>query len=95
MDTRVSGKFLTVGGERFLIRGVSYGTFAPDTDGVQFPTADRIALDFSLMEAAGINTVRTYTPPPVHLLDAAARHNLRVMIGLPWEPNACETTASP
>src|SRR6478672_11216125 len=84
MDTRVSGKFLTVGGERYLIRGVSYGTFAPDKDGVQFPGADRIALDFSLMAAALINTVRTYTPPPVHLLDEAARHNLRVMIGLPW-----------
>jgi len=84
MHTRVSGKFLTVGGERFLIRGVSYGTFAPDTDGVQFPTAERIEHDFSLMAAAGINTVRTYTPPPVSLLDEASRHGLRVMIGLPW-----------
>jgi hypothetical protein len=84
MHARVSGKFLTVGGERHLIRGVSYGTFAPDQDGVQFPTAARIAQDFALMAAAGINTVRIYTPPPVHLLDEAARHGLRVMIGLPW-----------
>jgi len=83
-QTRVSGKFLTVGGERYLIRGVSYGTFAPDTDGVQFPCVERVADDFSQMAAAGINTVRTYTPPPIHLLDEAARHGLRVMIGLPW-----------
>jgi hypothetical protein len=84
MHVRVSGKFLTVGGERHLIRGVSYGTFAPDQDGVQFPRVDRIAQDFALMAAAGINTVRIYTPPPIHLLDEAARHGLRVMIGLPW-----------
>ena len=84
MQPRVSGKFLTVGGRRFLIKGVSYGTFAPDADGVQFPAADRIAQDFALMAEAGINTVRVYTPPPMHLLDEAARHGLRVMVGLPW-----------
>src|SRR4051812_39170738 len=80
----MSGKFLTVGGERYLIRGVSYGTFAPDEAGIQFPGAGRIAEDFALMAAAGINTIRTYTPPPVHLLDEAARNGLRVMVGLPW-----------
>ena len=80
----VRGKFLTVDGERHLVRGVAYGTFAPDQDGVQFPPADRIARDFALMAASGINTVRTYTPPPVSLLDEAARHGLRVMVGLPW-----------
>ena len=33
----VSGRFLRVRGQRFLVRGVSYGTFAPDADGHQFP----------------------------------------------------------
>src|SRR5215216_5955854 len=84
MHVRASGKFLTVGGERHLIRGVAYGTFAPDQDGVQFPRVDRIAQDFALMAAAGFNTVRIYTPPPIHLLDEAARHGLGVIIGLPW-----------
>ena len=36
------------------------------------------------MAGLGINTVRTYTPPSTLLLDEAARHGLRVMIGLPW-----------
>ena len=36
------------------------------------------------MAGLGINTVRTYTPPPTLLLDEAARNGLRVMIGLPW-----------
>ena len=33
----VSGKFLAVDGQRFIIRGASYGTFAPDSDGRHFP----------------------------------------------------------
>ena len=84
--TRVSidGKFLAVDGQRFLVSGASYGTFAPDSDGLQFPRPDRIASDFAQMAAAGINTVRTYTPPTEPLLDAAERHGLRVMAGLSW-----------
>jgi len=37
------GKFLRIppsanapGGDRFLVKGVTYGTFAPDADGYQF-----------------------------------------------------------
>jgi GT2 family glycosyltransferase/sugar lactone lactonase YvrE len=70
--------------ERFLVKGVTYGTFAPDADGYQFPCLDRIAEDFRLMAGLGINTVRTYTPPRRDLLDEAARNGLRVMVGLPW-----------
>src|SRR5438552_9043967 len=36
------------------------------------------------MASFGINTVRTYTAPRIDLLDEAARHGLRVMVGLPW-----------
>ena len=79
------GKFLrAVGGDRFLIKGVTYGTFTPDADGYQFPSPQQIAEDFRLMAGFGINTVRTYTPPRLYLLDEAARHGLRVMVGLPW-----------
>jgi len=81
---RVTGKFLEVAGARFLVKGVAYGTFAPDAQGVQFPDPARVASDFAVMAAAGINTVRTYTVPPESLLDAAARHGLRVMVGMPW-----------
>jgi GT2 family glycosyltransferase/sugar lactone lactonase YvrE len=78
------GKFLQVGGERLLVKGVTYGTFAPDADGYQFPSIERIAEDFRLMAGLGINTVRTYTPPRLDLLDEAAKHGLHVMVGLPW-----------
>ena len=71
-------------GVRFLVKGVTYGTFAPDSDGYQFPPLHRIAEDFRMMAGLGINTVRTYTPPRRDLLDEAARQGLRVMVGLPW-----------
>ena len=70
----INGKFLDVDGDRLLVKGVAYGTFAPDETGIQFPPAERVADDFAAMAQAGINTVRLYTVPPVWLLDEAARH---------------------
>ena len=81
---RVSGKWLYAGGERLLLRGVTYGTFA-EQDGEPFPAPEGVAQDFAQMVAAGVNTVRTYTVPPAWLLDLADEAGLRVMVGLPWE----------
>jgi GT2 family glycosyltransferase/DNA-binding beta-propeller fold protein YncE len=78
------GKFLRTGPDRFLIKGVAYGTFAPDAEGYQFPPLSRIREDFRLMAALGINTVRVYTTPRPDLLDEAARQGLQVIVGLPW-----------
>lgn len=79
------GKFLHIGDEQFYIKGVTYGTFAPDEKGDQFPPEDIIEKDFKLMSEYGINTVRTYTAPSVSLLDLALKYDLKVMAGLPWE----------
>jgi beta-galactosidase/beta-glucuronidase len=81
---RISGKFLSVDGGRFLITGVSYGTFAPDASGALVPDAGRVSRDFDGVAELGANTVRTYTPPPIFLLDEAWRRGLRVMAGVPW-----------
>ena len=78
------GKFIRLAGTPWIVRGVSYGTFVPDRDRWQFPAASQVAADFAQMTRVGINTVRLYTPPPDTLLDEAARHGLRLMIGLPW-----------
>jgi len=78
------GKFLCAGDERFLVKGVTYGTFAPDAEGCQFPAPQQVAEDFRQMARLGVNTVRTYTTPRRDMLDAAAREGLRVMVGLPW-----------
>lgn len=68
-----------------LIRGVTYGTFRPRADGTEVPEPDVVERDFVSMAAHGFNAVRTYSVPPTWLLDAAQRHGLRVMIGIPVE----------
>src|SRR5258708_2304132 len=82
---RVQGKFLFAGTEKLYIRGVTYGTFRPDADGNEYPAREVVERDFAQMAANGINSVRTYTPPPLWLLDAAHRHGLRIMVGLAAE----------
>jgi GT2 family glycosyltransferase len=37
------------------------------------------------MAAIGVNSIRTYLPPPTWLLDAALAHGIRVMVGFAWE----------
>ena len=81
----VRGKFLFAGDEKFYVRGVTYGTFGPRADGSEVPEPEVVERDFALMAANGINAVRIYTVPPRWLLDAAQRHRLRAMIGLPVE----------
>ncbi len=81
----VKGKFLYRGAEKFYIKGVTYGTFKPNSAGLNFPEPEIIEKDFALMAGNGINAVRTYTEPPLYLLDIANKHGLGVMAGLPWE----------
>lgn len=80
----VKGKFLYYRNKKMYIKGVTYGTFKP-SNGFQYPDNEVIETDFKMMEVSGINCVRTYTVPPLHLLDIASTHNLKVMVGLPWE----------
>src|SRR5918996_867002 len=86
LDPQVTamGKFLTIGGKTLWVRGVTYGTFRR-VDGLDYPDPATVERDFAAMAAAGFNTVRTYTVPPRWLLDAASTHELRVMVGGPWE----------
>ncbi|HEY8783893.1 MAG TPA: glycosyltransferase [Mucilaginibacter sp.] len=81
----VKGKLLYFNNKKFYIKGVTYGTFAPQIDGFQYPDEVTIAKDFSLMAQNGITCVRVYTVPPLYLLDVALKYNLKVMVGLPWE----------
>jgi GT2 family glycosyltransferase len=82
---RASGKFLFVGKEKFLVRGVTYGTFRPGEEGAWYPDRASVQRDFSMMRDVGVNAVRVYTVPPRWLLDLAAGNELRLMIGLHWE----------
>src|SRR5262249_35956025 len=76
-------KFIFVGTHKFFIKGVTYGSFSPNEAGIEYHDRRQIRRDFAVMASNGINTVRIqHTVPPVHLLDIAAEHNLRVMVSL-------------
>jgi GT2 family glycosyltransferase len=81
---RIHGRSVLLGGEKLHVRGVTYGTFSA-ADRSSLPSIDRVCRDFEAMAAAGINAVRTYTPPPTAVLDAASQMGLHVMVGLAWE----------
>src|SRR6476620_1876368 len=79
----VRGKFLYAGNRKLYLRGVTYGTFKPNSAGDLFPEPSVAARDFALMADHGINSLRTYTVPPRWLLDLAQAHGLRVLVGIP------------
>lgn len=80
-----AGKLLMRNGEPFYLRGVTYGTFAPDERGDQFPAQKKVLADFRAISANGFNVVRSYTVPPARVLDAAAECKLQILAGLTWE----------
>lgn len=80
----VDGKFLRLDGQRFYVRGVTYGTFGTGELGL-FPEADRVRRDFADMAGAGVNTVRTYTVPGREVFDLAEEAGLKLLVGVWWE----------
>ncbi len=76
------------------MRGVTYGSFAPRSDGALYPEPPRVAADFIAMAAAGLNTVRTYTVPPADVLEAAGAAGLRLIVGLHYKDWRYETVAT-
>ncbi|HET6795372.1 MAG TPA: hypothetical protein VFH45_13065, partial [Acidimicrobiales bacterium] len=76
------GKHLTVGGEPWRARGVTYGSFTRRLDGEPFPEPHQVKRDMADIAAAGFNTVRTYCLPPADVLDVAADLGLRLLVGL-------------
>jgi len=78
----VDGKQFLANGERFHLRGVTYGTFRPRDDGARFPEFDRVKRDFEAMSEAGFNVVRTYTAPPDDVVSLAADWGLRLLAGV-------------
>lgn len=83
--TKALGKFIFAMNEKLWVRGVTYGTFRPRADGCEYPDPGVVRKDFSRMASAGMNTVRTYTVPPLWLLEIARENGLYVMVGIPWE----------
>jgi O-antigen biosynthesis protein len=86
---RVDGKRLIRHGRGFRVQGVTYGPFAPGSDGVHLPSPDRVADDFARMRDAEVNSLRTYHVPPEWFLRLAGEHDLSVFIDVPWPKHLC------
>jgi len=80
---------LFLGDDKFFVKGVTYGSFPPNSQGHEFPEPADVEKDFALMRAAGINTILTYTVPPISLLDQAQENGLRVITLVPWMEYVC------
>jgi GT2 family glycosyltransferase len=80
-----AGKLFVKNNEPFYMRGVTYGTFARDENGDQYPVQAQVAADFRAIAANGFNVVRCYTMPPRRVLDGAADCGLQLLAGIDWE----------
>ena len=85
----VDGKFFRIGKEKFHVKGVTYGPFAPNADGELFATREQTARDFALVRSLGANVLRIYHVPKRWLLDLAQEYGLRLLIDVPWIKNLC------
>lgn len=86
---KVAGPFLWLGDEKFVVKAVTYGSFAADAAGAMFPPLEVVRRDLRAMRSANVNTIRTYTPPPDWLLEEARHCGLRVLVGIDWDGRNC------
>ena len=84
LPIRVQAKFFFEGENKWFIKGVTYGPFAPDAAGDFVGDPEKAHRDFTLMSAVGINLLRIYHVPPKWFLDLARKFRLRVLISIPW-----------
>jgi glycosyltransferase involved in cell wall biosynthesis len=85
----IDGKFFRAGPEKFHVKGVTYGPFAPDAQGETFGSREQVEKDFAQIAGLGANTVRVYYVPPRWVLDLAEQAGLRVFIDIPWPKHLC------
>jgi O-antigen biosynthesis protein len=71
------------------LRGVTYGPFAPTSDGQPFPTRKRVCDDVARMQALGANSIRTYHVPPEWLLELVDERRMTIFMGIPWPTHVC------
>lgn len=80
----VAGKFFRAGEEKFYIRGLTYGPFAPGGECCGLKHGAELEADLASIVATGANTIRLYESPPGGFLDACAEHGIRVIVGVAW-----------
>lgn len=85
----VDGKFFSLGGQKFYVKGVAYGPFCPNGAGRAFATPEQTAGDFARIRELGANVVRVYEVPDKWVLDLAQSAGLKLLIDIPWNQHVC------
>src|SRR5262245_19709460 len=89
----VDAKFFRLGDKKFFVKGIAYGPFAPNAQGLPFAAPEQTALDLTQIADMGANVVRVYDVPPRWFLDLALARELRVLVDVPWNKHLCMDSA--
>jgi glycosyltransferase involved in cell wall biosynthesis len=85
----VDGKFFRLGQQKFFLKGITYGPFAPNDQTGTFASPEQTVRDFVQLRDLGANLLRVYYVPPKWLLDLASEHGLKLLIDIPWPKHLC------
>lgn len=85
----VDGKFFRNQSQKWYVKGMTYGPFAPNEEGLFLPPRHDLARDFQHITSLGANCVRLYHPPPAWVPDEAAAAGLHLFIDVPWQKHRC------
>src|SRR5690242_1330672 len=85
----VDGKSFRLGENKFFVKGLAYGPFAPQANGSGFAAPEQTARDFAQIRSLQANLLRVYHVPPKWFLDLASQHELKVLIDIPWNKHLC------
>jgi O-antigen biosynthesis protein len=86
---RLDGRFFRLADQKFWVKGVTYGPFEPQPNGVCLPVQHQLEADLRQIAGLGANTVRVYHVPPREFLDTAQAFGLKVFVDVPWSKHRC------
>ena len=84
---RRDGKFFRLGGEKFYVKGLTYGPFAPNRQGQFLPEPEQARRDFEQIRSMAANCLRVYHLPPRWFLDMAQEFGLKIFLDVSWPKN--------
>ena len=84
---RQDGKFFRLADQKFYVKGVTYGPFAPNRNGELFPSLEQARADFVQISRLNANCIRIYHLPPGWFLDLAEQCGLKIFVDVAWPKN--------
>ncbi|MFZ4768175.1 MAG: glycosyltransferase, partial [Roseimicrobium sp.] len=87
-NLRAEGPWLRdANGLKVRLRGVTYGPFRLNEEGLPWPTPAQLASDLAHIRTLGFNAVRVYEAPTEAVLQECARNGLHLFCWLRWGQN--------